>query len=97
MADDVAALRDFADKRDDKSAERVDLFVVASKAQSGDRRKLVELDARLRSRRATNASMGSLSWARFASFDRCDGYSISDTPFVRPMNLGEFAQFRRRR
>ncbi|MBL8682457.1 MAG: hypothetical protein JNK05_25040 [Myxococcales bacterium] len=70
---------------------------VQRRTMSLARGRLIELDARLRSRRATSASIASLSWARFASFDRCDGYSLSDTPFVRPMNSSEFAQFRRRR
>lgn len=70
---------------------------VQRRTMSFARGRLVELDARMRARRPSSASTSALSWARFASFDRCDGYSLSDTPFVRPMNPSEFAQFRRRR
>lgn len=48
-------------------------------------------------RRGQGGSLRDLRWARFAFFDRCDGFSASSTPHVMPMSAGDFARFRRAR
>ena len=57
------------------------------------RARLATLDLR----RGQGGPLRDLRWARFAFFDRCDGYSSASTPHVVPMSAGEFARFRRAR
>lgn len=47
--------------------------------------------------RGHGRSLRGLTWARFASFDRCDGYATSGEPHALPMSAAAFARFRRGR